>query len=400
LVNTDSFQPRRGSGNFWRRFGFEMNEVKGLRHVVWPCEKSVRCCCHRCWIFRVRNWPAAGLLGLSCRSHSWCNRFPTGRVFRPSGCNSGYGGTFFLLLVWPHRASAKSLSNSRLGSTQCICNRRIPRCARFDFVLGVLDHIVSTVAVLTFVLLLLLLVCSVLWGTFVLVRKARRSIQVDADNWLLAEVLKSISANVVGKSEAYWWLAWIPLLMVLCVFLFLPEIWGVLSHVATPRAGRLPGYQVPIPETWIVLSHNSQPNEGGAWVAGLAGRGMGRGMSSYLYRDFPLSEWSVGILPHTRSESETAPRIPNDARVLEKRTLKIGNETITCVDFSNPYPGWEIERHSTVFVKCSGSSPVLQASLENGCMSKRSTECWKASLVRNHCHPKHNCASNLYSRSL
>jgi hypothetical protein len=259
---------------------------------------------------------------------------------------------------------------------------------------------VSTVAVLTFVLLLLLLVCSVLWGTFVLVRKARRSIQVDADNWLASRSAQVDFSERRWKVRGVLVASWIPLLMVLCVFLFLPEIWGVLSHVATPRAGRLPGYQVPIPETWIVLSHNSQPNEGGAWVAGLAGRGMGRGMSSYLYRDFPLSEWSVGILPHTRSESETAPRIPNDARVLEKRTLKIGNETITCVDFSNPYPGWEIERHSTVFVKCSGSSPVLQASLENGCMSKRSTECWKASLVRNHCHPKHNCASNLYSRSL
>jgi hypothetical protein len=218
----------------------------------------------------------------------------------------------------------------------------------------------SRITTVVFILLLLVVVCSITWGLFVLVRKAvRRSVQFDARNWLASR------KSEVDIHERCWRIrgvrvaSWIPLLTVLCVFLFLPEVWGILSHVAAPHAGRLPAYRVSIPIAWIVLGNGDYPSEGRAWVTGLAGRGIGLGPTSYLHLDFPLWEWRVGTLQHKRcEESGTLPRVPKDAHIVEKRTLKIGSAGVMCVEYSTPYPCWDIESPSAVFIDCSGSTPV------------------------------------------
>lgn len=44
--------------------------------------------------------------------------------------------------------------------------------------------------------------------------------------------------------------------------------------------------------------------------------------------------------------------------MIEKRVLATGSVSVTCVEYLQPYPGWDIEMPSTVFIECAGSSPV------------------------------------------
>src|SRR5437899_226188 len=85
---------------------------------------------------------------------------------------------------------------------------------------------------------------------------------------------------------------WIPVRPVLPVFLFLPEIWGIYSHLSQPRSGNLAGYRVPIPSSWIVLDRDHQKANGKSWVTGMTGRGIGFGPKPYLQEDW-LSSWEI-----------------------------------------------------------------------------------------------------------
>jgi MFS family permease len=218
----------------------------------------------------------------------------------------------------------------------------------------------SSITTVVFVVLLLLVGGSIALRLFKLVRKAaQRNIQIEADNWLVNRRSGMDSSERRWKLRGILAASWIPSLMVLLVFLFLPEVWGVLSHAVQPRAGQLPGYRVAIPITWIVLNYEEQPIDGRAWVTGLAGRGMGRGVTPYLDIDLPLSEWTIGTKQYNESRGpETLPRIPKEAPVVEQRAVRIGSANVTCVKYPSPYQGWNIKNSSTVFVSCSGAGRV------------------------------------------
>ena len=101
-------------------------------------------------------------------------------------------------------------------------------------------------------------------------------------------------------------------------------------------------------------------------MTGLVWRGMGRGATPYLqwppYISLPLSEWTVAITQHSHLKtSETLPRVPATAQVIGKRAFKAGGADVRCVEYSRPYPGWDIETPSTIFVEC--LSGGLHASL-------------------------------------
>ena len=134
-----------------------------------------------------------------------------------------------------------------------------------------------------FYLLLPVTLVGVVFGLFVAKQKSEKwGVRAEGDRWL-AERQSGISPrDVKWRNRGIRLATCFPSLLVLLVFLFLPEVWGMLSHLGEAHSGNLTGYQVPIPVTWIVLRHDSQQADGWSTVTGFAGRGIGRGLAPYL----------------------------------------------------------------------------------------------------------------------
>jgi hypothetical protein len=132
-------------------------------------------------------------------------------------------------------------------------------------------------------MLLPLVVAAMGWALIFLIRKTgERTVPVEVCRWT-AERQAGIDARERRwRSRGIGWSLWIPSLMVLAVFLFLPEIWGVLTRIRHPHAGQLPGYRISIPATWVILSRNADSATGRSSVMGLAGRGMRLGAMPFF----------------------------------------------------------------------------------------------------------------------
>lgn len=187
---------------------------------------------------------------------------------------------------------------------------------------------------------------------FVAVRRSGgRGVQAEASRWLVERRSGMDPREIKWRKRGINFASWIPASMVLLLFLFLPEVWGMLSHLDIPQSGRLSGYYVPIPETWIVLRHENQGANGWSIASGLAGRGIWRGGLPYLRGPLPFSSWSIG----TRSGDEDAASMssqsrPKDDEIIRQRVVTIGSDNISCVEYTATYvynPWGEI------FVDCS-----------------------------------------------
>ncbi len=154
----------------------------------------------------------------------------------------------------------------------------------------------------------------------------------------------------------------IPTITVLLVFLFLPETWGILSHLAQRRVGNLPGYQVPIPTTWIIFQSSHHLVDGESFSSGLAGRGMAKGIKPYLDVDLPLSGWSIGTERYRQPGEElgkptTHSFRSNEDQIVDRREFSIANEHLTCVEYRPSYlkrAHYSVDP-SIVFIDCIGS---------------------------------------------
>jgi hypothetical protein len=176
---------------------------------------------------------------------------------------------------------------------------------------------------------------------FVLLAAVRKSgkwsVQAEAARWLAERESGVSPRDRQWRRRGIRLASCIPSAMVLLVFLFLPEIWGMLSHLSQPHSGNLPGYEVSLPATWIVLRHENQMN-GRSWVTGLAVRGMGRGVTPYLRGDPPLSSWDIEADSEVESDESMRTRwTPNDEDVISRRLFTIGNDQLTCLDYRPSY---------------------------------------------------------------
>jgi hypothetical protein len=206
-----------------------------------------------------------------------------------------------------------------------------------------------------FALLLPAIVGGIAFVLLAAVRKSGKwSVQAEAARWL-AERQSGASPR-----ERQWCIrgirlaSCIPAAMVLLVFLFLPEIWGMLSHLSQPHSGNLPGYEVSLPATWIILRHENQMN-GRSWVTGLAVRGMGRGVTPYLRGDPPLSSWDIEADSEVESDESMRTRwSPEHSDVISRRVFVIGNDQLTCLDYRPSYLHYgDFPEPSAAFVRCS-----------------------------------------------
>jgi hypothetical protein len=190
---------------------------------------------------------------------------------------------------------------------------------------------------------------------FLINRKAqKRSVELESSRWLAERQARVGAIERKSRERAIRWSLWIPSLIVLAVFLFLPEVWGLVTHMRRPRAGQLPGYEVTIPPTWIITFNGANSLTGASWVNGIAGRGMGLDVRRYLhFGELPLSSWGIGIAefdepvrrPLSRGESAVA-----------QRDFQIGKAKLTCFEYR---PSWgrpmRGDAEPVVLIECAGS---------------------------------------------
>ena len=154
-----------------------------------------------------------------------------------------------------------------------------------------------------------------------------------------------------------------PALIALSVFLFLPETWGILSHLGHQPSNHILGYRVTIPVTWVVLYRNEE-SDGRSWVNGLAGRGIGRGANPLRFDS--LSSWQVSASSAGQSESSDYDRwAPKEKDILSRHAIAVGNENLECVDYWPSYDWGPARSEATTIahVQCSGTTR-LRASFD------------------------------------
>ncbi len=208
-----------------------------------------------------------------------------------------------------------------------------------------------SVSKIIFAVLLPVIVGSIALSLRFVIRKgANGSVQVESRRWLNERESGIDPRERKWRSRGIRLASGVPLLIVLLVFLFLPEIWGILSHVNQAQSANLPGYRVPIPATWIVLFHGNQPEGGGSWVNGIAGRGIAFGVRPYLKMRVPLSSWDIRTQPLRDTEA------PKDDDVIARRVFAIGGESITCLDYRSSSLVRPVHVETSIaYVECSGT---------------------------------------------
>ena len=218
------------------------------------------------------------------------------------------------------------------------------------------------VSSLLFGLLLPVILGGMVAGLLMAVRKSGKwAVRAEAARWLAER------QSGVGARERRWRnrsilvASWIPVTMVMLVFLFLPEVWGILSHFNQPRSVSLSGCQVPIPATWIVLNYKNEPENGWPSITGLAGRGLGRGIKPYARLQPPFSSRDIGTETYKQADDPVGRRwMPEDDEVVSRRLFTIGADTITCLDYwpsyfrSGPFhQPQQLDDSSIAYVSCS-----------------------------------------------
>jgi hypothetical protein len=191
---------------------------------------------------------------------------------------------------------------------------------------------------------------SIFLGIRSLAKIARkRSIQLESANWLAERRQGRAPGERHWRRRGIRWAAWIPSLTVLAVFLFLPETWGLASHLVHPRAVIVHGYKIPVPLTWVTLYAYQGSN--GTLTEGIAGRGLGFGVKPYLHANFPLSTWNVRTEPWRETDSEVRRR--KQRQQIAQRVFPVGGEELRCVEYRPP-DVWSVGASALSFIECTG----------------------------------------------
>jgi hypothetical protein len=217
-------------------------------------------------------------------------------------------------------------------------------------------------------MILFALLLSLVLGTLAFVaywsakNRGKWAVQADAARWLADRRSELSQRDRAWRRRDICGALWVPALIALSFFLFLPETWGVLSHFGTQNSGDLSGYRASVPATWIVLSKDEQP-DGRSWITGLAGRGIGLGGNPLRFDS--LSSWQISTGSFDQSQADYDGSLPKENEILGRRALTIGHESLECVDYWPSYD-WGPARSAAVaiaHVQCS-SANRLRASFD------------------------------------
>lgn len=210
------------------------------------------------------------------------------------------------------------------------------------------------VSQLLFDVLLPVILVGMVTGLFVAVRRSgSRDVQAEASRWLAERGSGIDPREIKWHKRGIHFASWIPASMVLLFFLFLPEVWGMLSHLSVSQSGSLSGYHAPIPATWIVLRHENQAANGWSIASGLAGRGIWRGWSPYLRGPLPFISWNIGTRSRDEDASMSSQSRAKDDEIIGQHVFTIGTGNIRCVEYRPTYVSLLSNRWGETYVDCS-----------------------------------------------
>ena len=218
----------------------------------------------------------------------------------------------------------------------------------------------ADISVWLFRFLLLVVLGPMFCGFFLAIRKtSQRSVPLEVSQWL-ADRNADSSTRQRWRDRTVSRLLWIPLLLVLITFLFMPEIWGLLTHLQNFQTDRTPGYEIRVPATWAVLYSETDSRTGWFNLGGIAGRGIGFNLGRYRRQwDIPLSDWSVGSEGTGFGWGVTRSVVPDERTYLKsnpgatRHAFQIGKATLVCFE-SHPSV-WRTVKESLVLIECEGS---------------------------------------------
>ena len=205
----------------------------------------------------------------------------------------------------------------------------------------------AALSILTF-LVLVVGVTFALWIAYK--RSAKKSVELESARWLRERQSGIDAQQREWRNRGIRWALWIPGTVVLAVFLFLPEIVGLMSNLRQPHEVQLGSYTIHVPRNWVIFDHWTDNNTGQSDVFGVVGIGARLDFRRYFHSYVPLSSWNVSFRGSDPPSRAAGSRLRDSERVVAQRVIQIGDERITCVEFTNPYYD-----PSGVGVECSGS---------------------------------------------
>jgi len=171
-------------------------------------------------------------------------------------------------------------------------------------------------------------------------RSRRRSVELDTENWLSQRHSGLNRTELIRRRRTIAIALWMPTASVLLAFLFLPQVWGLASHVVHFNEKRIAGHRLVLPTSWVVLGVEDR------FVYGVTVSGIAQEPRKWISADIPISGWSFSDQSGFASQS-----MPND-EILETRSFLSGNDSIRCTRYSQKRLGKPDSRY--VFIKCSG----------------------------------------------
>ncbi len=190
-------------------------------------------------------------------------------------------------------------------------------------------------------------------------RRSRQwNAEAEAERWLAER--QSRPSERKWRSRSICFALCMPFTIVLLIFLFVPETWGLISHIAYPHADDLPGYRVKIPVRWIILSGTGEQSNGSSRVSGIAGKGIGLGGNPL--RHDSLLAWQIGTKSFDRSEGTDYDRwLHREGDILSRSVIVVGNESLVCLDYWPSYDGGPPRSVAATIanVTCGGSTRLV-----------------------------------------
>lgn len=182
-------------------------------------------------------------------------------------------------------------------------------------------------------------------------RTRDRWISQEAEKWLAMRLRQKAMPTAPWRRIFQRGLLWVPSVLVLVLFLFLPETAGIAAHLLRSRVVTLGNYRIRTPLTYISGTDQSTH----LWM--LAAPGIGRiGIQPYYRNRVPVTEMVFLRIQHPEQQLDR--NVPlESATVLAKKSFPLGKQTLTC---------WDLI-HKNKFVV---SSPTDRSVADIGCSTE------------------------------
>lgn len=149
----------------------------------------------------------------------------------------------------------------------------------------------------------------------------------------------------------------LPSVLASIAFLFSPEVAGITRNVISKRNTMMGKYRVNPPIHWVT------GYGGDSSLALITAPGIGRiGFQRYWRDEVPVSE--MGFYPISHPELQLTKNVPlDDVTILEKRSLVLGHESLTCWDLihHNKYVGDRPGDPAIADIRCSTNTDDFYA---------------------------------------